>query len=1163
MPLAEMTLVIAQRKTGKTLNISGFSETMKNLGSGEWEVGSGVLFYFGMLRGFRFMGVFFVLFAVLAGAAAMAWLVIYAPGSEISQDNIEKILAVESPVYYSDGAHKVGVFFEEAHRQYVAYNRIPPAFVKALVAAEDNTFFSHHGIDMKGMARAMLANLRAGRVVQGGSTITQQTAKNLFNRRNRSLVEKVKELLFALRLEYHYPKEKILEFYANQFYVSGNGRGLGVAARYYFDKSVEALTPVECAFIAGSVKRPNAYNPFTKKGEAAVAEARRQARLRTGYVLVQMQRFDMITAAEYDDYRNQEIPFRQGATFFSDNTIMDLVKEAMDEPAVQEAFLQRGIDNISTSGLRVITTVDQGIQEAALSGLRKELSRLDTSLRGYARPEVQAALAEIRFGNSHDLEVGDFLVGRVVAVAPGATPRVRVSFEKPGVTGDDGGYIDRAGLENLLTPLIRYERTAWSEAGPADLPMLLDRLRPGDLVYVSVRGIEEGSGACLLDLEKYPLLQGAVLGFRQGRIRAMAGGVENRFFNRAVDARRSMGSAIKPLVYCAALQLGWSNMDFLNNERNVFVFQNASYFPRPDHKSPYPEVTMNWAGAKSENLATIWLLYHLVDHLAPAEFKEVAAEVGMGPQPGEASGEYTRRIRDTHGIIVNQEVLRAAAFARAVAELEPDLVFSGRAEEFARLARLHYGNNFAQFLTDNETWQDEADQNASNPPSNAAEAAVREEVLRRNFLRLLALRRNFDLYRTNPERDPNPGAATLYRFGDSDRMFFSDAAPGGAPWHPVSGAELAAVHGETPGLLEENVLIDGLLSVATIDQLQAAMQGEYEKLASMPPYSDEVLRAVPDFRVMVALQYFMGFCRALGIESPLEPVLSFPLGSNVITLLELARAYEGVVGAGRFVAGAGPPAGMAATIIERIEDSDGEIIFKPELRAQQVADPATRVMVTDILRNVVRYGTGKAAAGAVRLHSQDPGKERQLHDLKLMVPVLGKTGTANQFTNAVFAGMVPRLTDDGAGFAAADGDVVVAYVGFDDNRPMVRKTTRISGAAGALPVWIRLANAILLERGDADRLDLVDFAFSDLAGVPLLAEDLGQVEIPINSGNGGKVLAGEALAPDSSRHHGDGRFFSHADGLATSVSFGRLTSAGILEPRRQFAPYWQVWKGER
>jgi len=157
---------------------------------------------------------------------------------------------------------------------------MPQAFVNAMVASEDTRFFSHIGFDAVGIIRAALKNLQARKVVQGGSSLTQQTAKNLFKRTDRSLQAKLKELLYALRLEYHYPKEKIFEFYANQFFVSGNGHGLGVAARYYFDKMPEELTLVECAFIAGSVKRPNFYNPFIKKTDEDEAEARRQAEFR-------------------------------------------------------------------------------------------------------------------------------------------------------------------------------------------------------------------------------------------------------------------------------------------------------------------------------------------------------------------------------------------------------------------------------------------------------------------------------------------------------------------------------------------------------------------------------------------------------------------------------------------------------------------------------------------------------------------------------------------------------------------------------------------------------------------------------------------------------------------------------------------------------------------
>ncbi|HFQ90490.1 MAG TPA: glycosyl transferase family 51, partial [Desulfobulbus sp.] len=186
-----------------------------------------------MSRFLKYLALVFFSVALLAaagGGAALYYLVVVNPGPEIEEANIARILARESPVYYRDGKVKVGVLFQGVHRQYLTYDQIPRDFINAIVAAEDDQFFHHHGIDFPGIIRAMIANIKAGHVVQGGSTITQQTAKNLFKRESRSYRAKLKELLYALRLEYRYPKEKILEFYSNQFFVSGNGHGLGVAA---------------------------------------------------------------------------------------------------------------------------------------------------------------------------------------------------------------------------------------------------------------------------------------------------------------------------------------------------------------------------------------------------------------------------------------------------------------------------------------------------------------------------------------------------------------------------------------------------------------------------------------------------------------------------------------------------------------------------------------------------------------------------------------------------------------------------------------------------------------------------------------------------------------------------------------------------------------------
>ena len=189
----------------------------------------------------------------------------------------------------------LGVFFDKTHRRYIEYKSIPPYFVKALVATEDKTFFTHPGFDIKAIVRAMIANYRAGRIAQGGSTLTQQTAKNIFTREKRSYQAKLKELMEALLLERQYSKEEILEMYINQFFVTGIGRGLRIAAQYFFDKEAEDLDLVECAFIAGSIKSPNRFNPFTKRTEAEKREAKRLSRQRKDHVLSNMLEMNFIT----------------------------------------------------------------------------------------------------------------------------------------------------------------------------------------------------------------------------------------------------------------------------------------------------------------------------------------------------------------------------------------------------------------------------------------------------------------------------------------------------------------------------------------------------------------------------------------------------------------------------------------------------------------------------------------------------------------------------------------------------------------------------------------------------------------------------------------------------------------------------------------------------
>ncbi len=741
-----------------------------------------------MLKKFLILAIAIGVVAAGAMLGWVYWLVVVEPGEEIRQDNIRRILGKESQVFYSDGTTKLGVFFDTAHRQYVTYEEIPKDFVNALVASEDERFFSHIGFDPLGIARAMVRNVQAGKVVQGGSTLTQQTAKNLFKRADRSVQAKLKELLFALRLEYHYSKEKIFEFYANQFYVSGNGHGLGVAARYYFDKKPQELTMVECAFIAGSVKRPNYYNPFIKKSDQGSDLAKSRGKVRLEYVLGKMRDLGMISTSEYHDRLAEDIRFNQGKVGYALDYAMELVREAVSSTEVLGALEGNGISNIATSGVRIVTTIDHELQEKTLSVLRGELSHLDVRLRGYERKEVQEELAGLDYTGDSLLREGEFLFGTISEIH-GRGKDIRISVELDKKLGR--GVIDASGLAELVKARVKWLKNLWTEPAAGDQDLLLEQLQKGDRVWVSVRSLPSDQMP-LFSLERYPQVQGGALVLKDGSIRGMAGGTENRFFNRAIQARRTMGSAFKPLLYTAALQLGWNSADMLLNSRNIFVLSGRPYFPRPDHKSPFDWVSMDWAGVHSENVASVWLLAHLCDHLTTLQFREVAENLGLAPKIVDGKEEpyrsYSTRIRDRYGIQVNSETLRAAAYRTAVEALETDFIFDGLEEEYKIIKDLPFGLNFDRYT---EEVDDEMKQKDDSPTkAEFEEIAVRKKVLANRYVLLRPLLEELAAFRSLVENFDRGGGTEAFGQTPSSGLYmnqmngeFSFCRPEDAPAH--------------------------------------------------------------------------------------------------------------------------------------------------------------------------------------------------------------------------------------------------------------------------------------------------------------------------------------------------------------------------------------------
>ncbi len=1095
--------------------------------------------------------VFSTFMAALAGGAVLYWFIVLHPGDEIRAENISTILGKESPVFYSDGTTRLGVFFDEAHRQYVAYEGIPIYFINALVASEDNRFFSHFGFDLPGILRAALKNIESRRIVQGGSTLTQQTAKNLFKRQNRSIEEKLKELLFALRLEYHYPKEKIFEFYANQFYVSGNGHGLGVAARYYFDKKPEELTLLQCAYIAGSVKRPNAYNPFLKRSEESTRQALQRGRARVNYVLDRMAELGMISAYQHGQAKVGDLQFKNGRVGFPLDYVMDMVKDAVGSAEVSEALDQHGISNVATSGVRIITTVDEKMQEQTLYSLRHDLSRLDVRLRGYERAEVQEELRQLDYGGDSILKEHAFVFGSIAGISgEGSSAEIQVDL------GRNSGYgiIDKNGFSRLVEARVQWRNNPWSVAAEKDYVDFVEQLQQGDSVWVSVRQKDE-DGRLLLGLEKFPQVNGGALVLKDGLIQAVAGGVENRFYNRAVYAKRTMGSSFKPFVFAGALQLGWNGADKLQNSRDVFLYHNQPYFPRPDHDSPFAEVSMSWAATKSENLASVWLVAHLCDKLTDEQFMEVAQHLGLTPKVVDGVDEpyssFRNRIRDRQGIVVTRDVLQRAAYHLALQNVETDFIFAGRDLEYNLLKKMHYGLGFADFR--NAITQQLGDASVERSSAERNELLLRRQLLSGNYLEFVALRRQFGAYVQGVtdrwSGGVEGGGGQLYYDGFAQHYTYMNDKSASGGMTPLSIYDIR-------GLLQDldaneraafwrEVYLNGKISVEALDLLSTQIEREFDALQNKLPYSMDVLRHVRDYRILVGLRYLISLAQEMGVKSEMEPVLSFSLGSNAVTLLETSRIYEAIVtgkviDSGRYA----EENSELLHIIDRIESSDGELLYSPQRHRKGVLAPPTSLQVGHMLENVVKYGTGRYADENIKLMDSDTSaKEDMLNDLGLSVPVLGKTGTANRYTNASFFGFLPDPAETKDSLSMQGGYTVGVYVGFDDNKEMRKGATRISGSAGALPVWSEVVNSIVRQRGYAEKLDTVELSFYGLA---LKRDELGQKNIAVAADQGGIIPRDARIVEEMNRY------------TPSILTFGRIDSGGGFSAERQFMPFWRL-----
>jgi penicillin-binding protein 1A len=475
----------------------------------------------------------------------------------------------------------------EQRRIPLAWQQIPAVVVNAFLAAEDDRFFQHPGVDWQGLVRAVAANVAAGGVREGGGTITMQLARNTMLTSERTLRRKLKEVFLALKLEREFTKQEILTLYLNRIFLGQRAYGVGAAAEVYFDKRAQDLTLAEAALLAGLPRAPSMDNP--------VASTER-ARQRRSYVLRRMLELHQIDQAAHDAADIVPISNRMHGP------IIELDAPYVAEMARVEMLRLHGPEAL-TAGYSVYTTIDSRLQRAANAAAWRTILEYDRR-HGYRGPAAQLDAAKV--GDERELSavLARFLNRGNLVVAV--------------VTNVDGQQADVL-LRSGLAARLEWDAIAWARRSldPAKDAMgpspktAADVLAVGDIVYLEP--LPEGH----YRLAQLPAVSGALVAMdpHDGAIVSLVGGFDfgASKYNRVIQAHRQPGSAFKPFLYSAALERGFTPATLVNDAPIVLpggggTEGDEEWRPQNITRKFYGPTPMREGLVRSRNLVSIRLL---------------------------------------------------------------------------------------------------------------------------------------------------------------------------------------------------------------------------------------------------------------------------------------------------------------------------------------------------------------------------------------------------------------------------------------------------------------------------------------------------------------------------------------------------------------------------
>ena len=533
---------------------------------------------------------------MLSGVATVAGIYLYLG------DDLPKITSLQDyqpsiiTTVYSDDNRKIAEFYKE-RRVVVPLSEIPVQLQQAFIAAEDDRFYQHGGIDFFSVVRAFIKNLEAGAIVQGGSTITQQVTKSFLLTPERSYKRKLKEAILAYRIDKAFTKADILYLYLNQIYLGHGAYGVEAAAENYFGKSVSELNLAECAILAGLPQAPSRYSPF---------QFPERAKQRQIYVLNRMLAegyIDNTQVAEAIDIKMDIKPRR--------NWYIEQVP-IYTEHIRRYVEKKYGKEALYTQGLKIYAAVNIEMQKAARREIEKGLLELDRR-RGYRGPQAHLEPAEI------EPFLGQLQLAALKApLAEGMSTKGVVSQvnDKKGVA-----VVQLGAAKGMLS----IEEMRWARRPDPDRTSRQDPVKkvsqvltPGDVVLVKLVAKPAAPEALWeLSLDQVPDTQSALLCLEAetGLVKVMVGGrdfMESQF-NRAIQSRRQPGSAFKPVIYAAAIDKGFTPATEIIDSPIVFTDQANDFTWKPKNYGQkfYGPTLLRKALAKSRNVVTIKILQEI------------------------------------------------------------------------------------------------------------------------------------------------------------------------------------------------------------------------------------------------------------------------------------------------------------------------------------------------------------------------------------------------------------------------------------------------------------------------------------------------------------------------------------------------------------------------